>query len=381
MIDILIPNFDDFGAQRVAINAANGLKRRGYEVRFVVNNSSGPFQSYLDSNIEILDLGAKVFNIPKVRVLLWLLAYIASIPKNKTCVLISFSPSANLYVLLAKMLRPGVRVIIQEHAFQSVALDDNSFLYRIFYRNFLVKLYRKADIFLTIANAIKNNFIETFSIDPKRAVVVRNPVDVEKIKKMSASEIPSFSFDYNKKYIISAGRLCRQKNFHRLIRIFGNVAHDESNAELIILGEGDDRGSLRKLSQELGIEKRIHFVGFQDNPYAWFSKSHIFCLTSNWEGLPQVIAEAMICGLPVISHDCPSGPAEMLQDGENGFLVRFGDENGFVMAIKKLLNDQYLMEKFGHRAYQLAASCYSIDLFVDDYEKLVNKLIKESGAN
>ena len=213
-VDILIPNFDDLGAQRVAINAANGLKQEGYDVRFVVTAATGPFRGYLDPSIEVLDLGTTVPNIPKVRLFLWVFSYVRLAPVEVPSTLISFAPIMNLFVIIAKLFNRNRKIIIQEHAFQSVALKDrssHSFLFEFLYRNILAKLYPFADIFLTISEAIRKDYVNNFRISLSRTHVIQNPVDTLGIVSLAFEEVDDFKFENHKKYLIGVGRLTGQK--------------------------------------------------------------------------------------------------------------------------------------------------------------------------
>ena len=376
-IDVLIPNFADLGAQRVAINAANGLFERGYRVRFVVNERCGPFDRYLNSEIEVLVLDERIAKIPKLRVLLRVLAYVRSVPRDRRSTLISFAPIMNVNVIIAGLLRPRARSVIQEHAFQSVALADrssHSWLFEFLYRTFLVRLYHRADLFLTIAEAIRKDFVESFGLKYDRTHVIANPVDIERIGALASESPHDFEFLAGRKYLIGIGRLEAQKNFHRLIRIFARVAGRHDAVDLVILGKGELHDSLQKLVHDLGLHDRVHLLGFKPNPYAFLSRSTLFCLSSDWEGLPQVIAEAMICGTPVVSHACKSGPDEMIHDYKTGRLVPYDDESAFADAVLDLLSDDGQRRSIGEQAREWSLDAYSMRRFIDSYEEVIHNL-------
>ena len=109
---------------------------------------------------------------------------------------------------------------------------------------------------------------------------------------------------------------------------------------LLILGEGKEREPLEELIQKLGLEKDVSLPGFVMNPYAYMARSSLFVLSSRWEGLPTVLIEALCCGTPVVSTDCPSGPREILKDGQYGQLVPVGDVDALARAIEATLDSK-----------------------------------------
>ena len=376
-IDVAIPDFAELGAQRVAINTANGLSRRGYQVRVVVFDGRGAFRRYLDDRVDVLVLGERAWNVPKFRVVLWLLIYLRLLPRRRR-VLISFSPITNLLVLLPRLLMPRfIRCIIQEHAYQSVALKDRSatpWWIELFYRLLLVRLYSRADCFLTISEAIRRDFIDSFGIPRDKTQVIANPLDVAQIGRLSKHDVQGFAFAPGVPYLIGVGRLVGQKNFSRLVRIFAEVRALGRDVRLVLVGSGPEDESLHELVHRLGLDDVVHFSGFQINPYAWMARSTLFCLTSNWEGLPQVIAEAMICGVPVVARACPSGPEEMIVDGATGVLVRYDSEPEFVSAIIDLLDHPGKRQTMAENAYVWACQAYSMRCFLALYEDLLARI-------
>lgn len=381
-IDILIPDFSDLGAQRVAINLANGLNNI-HIVRFVVFDRNGSFHKYLHSGIPVISLNETVPNIPKLRVLLKIFSYRNIAKKNNTDIAISFSPITNYAVVFAKLGNKKIKTIIQEHAFPSLFLKDRenvSALYEVLFKHFLIRIYEKSDCFVTITNAIKKDFIENFNIKSKFFEVVRNPLDIEKINSLAHEPVNDFLFNHKKKYLVAIGRLSEQKNFKRLIDIFEKIKNQKPNTELLIIGKGALESELKEYAKKKNLENFIHFLGFKENPYSYVSKSDVFCLSSNWEGLPQVIAEAMICQTPVVAHDCQSGPAEMIRDKKTGMLTTYGDLDEFAQKVIEILEDKNLRKSVAENAYNFAAQEYSLEKYTSRYEEIIEKLENKSNS-
>ena len=165
--------------------------------------------------------------------------------------------------------------------------------------------------------------------------------------------------------ILAIGRMRKVKDFPTLLRAFARLLVQRP-ARLVVLGEGRLRPTLRSLAQELGIAEHVDFPGFQENPFAFLAKADLFVLSSTHEALPTVLIEAMACGCPVVSTDCPFGPREILEDGRLGPLVPVGDEEALADAIARTLDEPPEREALRQRA-----SFFSVDRAVEQYEKLL----------
>ena len=139
--------------------------------------------------------------------------------------------------------------------------------------------------------------------------------------------------------LLAVGRLCKQKDFSTLIRAFAQVRQTHS-ARLLILGEGEERPALETLVRQFDLEKVTSLPGFVPNPYPYMVRASLFVLSSKWEGLPGVLIEALFCGVPSISTDCPGGSREILGDGQHGQLVPVGNVTSLANAIKTALDGQ-----------------------------------------
>ena len=174
-----------------------------------------------------------------------------------------------------------------------------------------------------------------------RVRVVPNPVPHDDVAAMAAALLDHPWFDEpGVPVILSAGRLVGQKDFSTLIRAFAQVVKSRP-ARLVILGEGRERGVLAALARELGVAEGVDLPGFVANPFAWMARARarVFAVSSIYEGLSMVLVEAMACGTPVVSTDCPHGPREVLEDGRWGRLVPVGAVGALAAAILETLRD------------------------------------------
>jgi glycosyltransferase involved in cell wall biosynthesis len=154
--------------------------------------------------------------------------------------------------------------------------------------------------------------------------------------------------------VLGTGRLHPQKDFATLIRAFARV-RAKRPARLMNLGAGAAADSgyaadLRRLVTQLGIADDVETPGFAHNPFAYMSRAAVFAFSSRYEGLGNVLLEAMACGTPVVSTDCPSGPREILDDGQFGTLVSVGDEAALARAIENALDDPPAPDRLRARA-------------------------------
>ena len=157
------------------------------------------------------------------------------------------------------------------------------------------------------------------------------------------------------------GTLKEQKDHRTLIRAFARLSRD-FNAKLTILGEGPLRAGLESLIAELGLQSRVSMPGFVVDPYPWLRSADLFVLSSQYEGFGNVIVEALECGVPVVSTDCPSGPAEILENGRYGRLVPVDDVVALATAMSASLAELHDREKLMKRA-----TAFSVRNISDQY--------------
>jgi glycosyltransferase involved in cell wall biosynthesis len=172
--------------------------------------------------------------------------------------------------------------------------------------------------------------------------------------------------------VLAVGRLHKQKDYPTLIRAFARVRATR-DARLMILGEAKEpekdrvqRTALMALAAELRVERDVRLPGFVENPFSYMARAGVLVLSSAWEGLPAVLVQALACGCPVVSTDCPSGPAEILDRGSYGRLVSIGDDEGLAAAIEQTLSTPHDVDRLRRRA-----SMFSVDGAVSRYSELL----------
>lgn len=300
-VAFIIQHLANGGAERTISNLSMALEKE-CDITIIVfdgNNCTYPYGG------RMVDLAipptksaiGKVFNalhrILKVR----------SIRKQESfdCV-ISFMFGANLVNVLSNC---GEKTIISERNYLGA-------YGRTFFNKFRVKfIARRCDIDVSLSKMVEYDLINNFRLPASKVKTIYNPLDVDKILT-KAKQKSTYTFDSDCFYISSAGRFVKQKGQWHLIKAFSIFHKRYPNSKLLLLGDGELKNSLVKLSEDLQIRHSIDFLGFQENPYCYFYNSSCFILSSLFEGLGNVILEAMACKVPVISYDCLAGPRELI---------------------------------------------------------------------
>lgn len=171
-------------------------------------------------------------------------------------------------------------------------------------------------------------------------------------------------------YVVAMGRLIPQKGFDLLLDAFSDVSLAFPGWKLVILGDGPERSELMSQARSLGIADRVQFLGAVRDPAPYLLRAGFLVMSSRFEGFGNVLIEAMACGLPVVSFDCPSGPAEIVNDGRNGMLVAPQDTAALAHAMKRMIADEPMRRNMARHA-RVDARRFELDSIVDVWERHV----------
>ena len=242
-------------------------------------------------------------------------------------------------------------------------------------KRYNIKLHDVADKILCVSKGIENELANN-GFNKDKLTTIYNPVSINDINSMSEQKINSeheFIFDKNFKIIIAIGRLIEIKNIPLLIESYMEV-NKKIKSRLIIVGDGPERSKLEKLIIDYNQQKNIYLLGWQNNPFNYLKRSDLFVLSSNSEGFPVIIIEALACNIPVISTDCPFGPNEIIQNNINGILVPVNDKFELSKAMSKVLSDKSYAKKLSSQGKQRIID-FSSDKIALQYAQLIDEVL------
>jgi len=288
---------------------------------------------------------------------------------------ISLLNDPNISLMLARLAGPfSSRLIVTVHNTLSISVRTAASKWKRSVPDLMRCLYPFADKVVAVSRGVAMDLIDELGIPASSVEVVYNPVVRPEMKDLAAEPV-DHEWLNNKTcpVLIAASKLKPQKDLPMLLRAFQKV-RAQRPVRLLILGEGPDLHSLEELAAELGIAADVQFAGFVQNPFAYYRRADLFVMSSAWEGLPTALIEALACGCPVVSTDCPSGPAEILDKGRYGRLVPVGDHQALAKGIMEVLDSPPSAALLEERA-----NYFSLADSVDRYEKLV-VMANEPGA-
>ena len=331
-IAFFLPSVRGGGAQRVIVNLLQGLSQRGVAADLVLAAAEGVFLDQLPSTVRVVDLRARRL----IRSLGPLAGYLR---REQPRYLVSSMSHANLISLwAARLARQRTPVMVTVHNTMSQSTPAEGGIAGRLSSQMLRTFYPLATTIVAVSRGAAEDLVRTTGLPREKVHVIYNPVITPELLAM-AREAPDHAWfsPGEPPVVLGVGRLTRQKDFPTLIRAFAEVRRHRP-ARLIILGQGEDRTALETLVGELGVGGDVALPGFRDNAMAFMARSSLFVLSSAWEGLPTVLIEALAAGTRVVSTDCPSGPREILGDGELGPLVPIGDVMAMAGAIREVLD-------------------------------------------
>jgi glycosyltransferase involved in cell wall biosynthesis len=359
-LSIFLPSLAGGGAEKSMLRLAHGLAMRGCSVDLVLARAEGPYLTSVPDSVRVVDLKAS-------RVLWSLPALMRYLRREQPDALISCLDYANIVALWARRLARSPRTLVlnDQNTISITAQHSPQWRQRVVPR-LARRFYRWADFIVGNSQGVAEDLSRVTGLPQDRIQVIHNPVVTPELVK-KAADLPNHPWleAGQPPVLLGVGRFAEQKDFPTLIRAFYR-ARGHGPMRLMILGDGPARPALNALISELNLEADVSLPGFVENPYAYMSKAALFILSSRWEGLPTVLIEALFCGVSVISTDCPSGPREILADGQHGVLVPVGDVPALAEAIRTAMNGQRLLPS------QASWSPYTLDNVVDQYLRILS---------
>lgn len=359
------------GMERVLLDRIKELEeKKKYKIYIVIteNIKDNYFEYKFLKSIEIKNLEINYYNLKKVSIIKRIImTKIKGLKHKKKLKLYLEEIQPDVVVALGteeKYILPKVKGkyrIILEHHFEKNYLKRKKG--GVFYKLLVKyleskekKLLEEFDEFLVLTNEDKEQWKSS------KIKVIPNYCTID-TKRVS---------DLKNKKVIAVGRLEYQKGFDILIDVWKKVNEICNDWILEIYGEGNERKKLENKIREYGLEDKIFLKGIEKNIGNKYLESSIYIMTSRFEGMPMVLLEAQSYGLPLVSFDCPCGPKDMIENGKNGYIVKFADVEGMVSKILKLIQNESLRKKFGNNSLK-SVKKYSKEVIIQKWEELLNE--------
>lgn len=397
-IALLVLNLEGGGVQARQLLLAQTLASKKHQVDLLVGNPSGPLMDHIPSEVNLVRLrkspswlaralpfvanagaAATLFEplllrrkiSGQLRFLFDLARYLR---REKPDALIAGKIYTNLTAIWARRLA-GVptRVVITERnnitqALDRAAPDDERPSDRL---SLLRRVYPAADRIVAVSDGLADDLSKVSGIRRDRIDVVYNPIVTGDLAQKAASPVDHPWFQPGSPpVLVAVGRLTKQKDYPTMLAAFSEVRR-RTPVRLMIFGEGAQRATLERETRELGVESDVVFAGWVANPYPYMARAAALVMSSAWEGLPAVLVEALACGCPVVSTDCPNGPAEILEGDRYGKLVPVGDSAALAKAILETIAAEPDRDRLKARAEAFTAEKaaeHYISLIVADGE-------------
>lgn len=377
-IALLMPSFRAGGGEKAMIQIAGGLVESGCAVDLIVMRNDGELRSIVSDRVNIINFNTRrmIFSLPL------LVLYLV---KTRPLSIMALDEYSHLIAICASYLTLHKTKVVLRIGNMYTELFERYRHWKDKLLPFFIRLtYRFADHVVAVSRGVADDITKIAGLDHKKITVIYNPKpQSEIVQKMSEPATHPWLEQKTLPVAIAVGRLREQKNLGLLIRAFSKI-QKRFPSRLIIIGAGRDEGKLRRLISDLNAEDYISLPGFMENPYSFMARSDLFVFPSLWEGMPNAVIEALMCGLPIIASDCDSGPREILAPktpynkriksgyelGEFGVLVAVNDEDSFVEAVVKMFNDKKMQDTYRERT-MVRASDFDIDKHFGPYEEVL----------
>lgn len=323
---LVLPNLGGGGAERVNVDLARALVNAGYAVEFVLMKATGEFLSEAQREFSVVDL-----NVDKARhVPLPLCKYLRA--RAPTALIVHMWPLTTAAVIGWRLAGRVSKLLLVEHNVLSQQYKSWGIMHYWMMRATMSASYRWADGVAAVSRGAARETARLAWLRADQVAVIHNPIP----QRVAPTEELRLRTDalWNcppGMRVLTVGSLKDQKNHALLLRAFAQLSM--MPCRLMIVGQGEREPQLRAQIAELGLQDRVILAGFHSDPSPFYATGDVFVLSSDYEGLPTVLIEAMSFGLQAVSTDCPSGPAEILEGGRLGRLVPVGDAHALANAL------------------------------------------------
>ncbi|MCB9202878.1 MAG: glycosyltransferase [Flavobacteriales bacterium] len=349
----ILPDLNPGGAERIVTTILNHIDLDKYSPKLMLMRKEGVYLEILKSEIEIVDL-----KIQRIRQSIFpILKYIY---KHKPDIVFTGYGEVNAFLSPFVPLFRNTKFIARETnvVSQHITKKTIQFFYK-FYPNFKTIICQSDDMM--------HDLIQNFGIKKQTITKINNPVDVEFIQNKTQESFDEPLYKNVNKKVIAIGNLSSRKGIDNLLKVFSYLKDEP--IDLFILGDGAQKEEYINLKEELKLEK-VHFLGIKKNPYNYLQNSDLFILSSRYEGFPNVLLEAGVCGTYALANNCPGGINEIIQDGINGEIADIENHQEFSKKIKEVLAKKHDKEKIE----QSIVSRFSKEIILKKYFNLFDSV-------
>ncbi|MBB3188792.1 glycosyltransferase [Halomonas cerina] len=346
-IAIVLPDLRGGGVERIRLSLAGEFRRLGHGVEFVLMQAQGELLSEAMASFAVHDLACR-----RIRQLPWALArYLRRYQPD--ALLVAMWPLTVVAPLASRLSGHPCDVLISEHNTLSAQYAAQGSLHLRLLRFSMALGYRLARSRVAVSEGVSRDLAALSGLERDRFTVIHNPVPCRPPPSREAMARATACWGIaGGQRIVSVGSFKPQKNHAMLLRAFARL--ERRNARLMLVGAGAEEDELRRLAVELDIGHKVIFAGFHADPTPFYLTADLFVLASDFEGFGNVIIEALACGTPVVSTNCPSGPAEILKHGEYGRLVPVGDDTAMADALADALASEHDTQRLKARATEFS---------------------------
>ncbi|WP_372722122.1 glycosyltransferase [Immundisolibacter sp.] len=375
-VAIFVSSWPHGAIQRLMLNLAEEFAAAGHRIDLLAPRGSAPAEG-LPANMHLVTLAPRLSALPGVgRHKRWFVpvalpALVRYLRRARPAALLSGGEWPNVVALAARRLAGSpTRVVVSEHVHVGASTAGAAQRKpRRLLPGLMARLYPGADAIVAVSEGVRQDLLERFPLPPSQVHTVYNPVITSAL--LAARDAPlddPWFVPGAPPVLLNVAQLRVQKDQATLLRAFAMVKKRRP-ARLLILGEGNQRPALEALTQELDIAADVRLAGFVSNPLAYMRRARLFVLSSRYEGFGNVLAEALVCGCPIVSTDCPSGPSEILEHGNYGRLTPVGDANALAAAILAAMEEPVELAGLEQRGLEFSAAAaarHYLHLLIDN---------------
>ncbi|WP_462252077.1 glycosyltransferase [Ferruginibacter sp.] len=346
---ILTPTLECGGSEKYVSLLCNNINSQQFAVTLAVLNNETPFYKITNNDVALIDLKVKharssLFKIKSL------------VKQHKPDIIFSTSNHLNIYLAVFRQLFSKKIIFIARES-SVVSINSKRAKFPVLYTWLIKTFYQRINFIICQSKYMQQDLIDNYNIKKEKAIVINNPVE-ENSLMLAATKKNKF---------ITVARLSEEKGIDRLIRSVANLTIPFT---YYIIGDGNKTESLQNLINQLQLQSKVFLTGKKDNPFGEMEDADLFLMGSHYEGFPNTLLEAGALGIPVVAFNVPGGIREIITDGENGLLVKDGDEKAFAAAIEKALNIDFNRQQIKNNTQKI----FSLNLIIKKTETLFLEL-------